>query len=364
MSSQIINDDCYNALKNIDNNSINIGTGSRIGGISTANLTSTKQFTLPDKNGTFAMLTDITGNTVGGGSEIFISASSANSTFRSLSSQTPTNLNITTNDGLILFSGKTFYDNASNSGSGQQVLLSSTIPNLRFRTLSSTTPTNLNITTSGNDILFSAKTFITGATNLDAGIGSFKSADTQTLSFKYLSSSTSALTISTTPDTVVFNIRPKYYGSFQDFNSQSITTNNVGVPMLFRTVDFNNGISIVSGVSGYSQITFSEAGVYNLQFSSQFENTGNSEYNVYIWLRRQGIDFPGSAGYFTIHRLQSGNPGVSLAAWNYLLQVTGTTDYYELVWSTNNAANVHMKYYAAGNPPPAAASVILTVTEV
>jgi hypothetical protein len=44
------------------------------------------------------------------------------------------------------------------------------------------------------------------------------------------------------------------------------------------------------------------------------------------------------------------------------LEVVGG-DYYELIWSTTNYQNVTMEYYSAGNPPPATASVILTVTQ-
>jgi hypothetical protein len=252
----------------------------------------------------------------------------------------------------------------TNNGAGAFVAQSGTSSTVALRSLSSSSPSNLTINASGDLILLSGRTFITTASNNGSGAQVFQSQTTSNLAFRSLSSTTSALTINASGNHVLFNIRPKYYGSFQDFNTQSATTDNVGVPMLYNTVDFNNGISIVSGASGYSQITFQEVGIYNLQFSSQFENIGNSEHNVSIWLRRQGVDFPGSSGYITIHRAQGANPGVILPAWNYLLQVTSSTDYYELIWSTDSAANVFMKYYPAGNPPPAAASVILSVTEV
>jgi hypothetical protein len=322
---------------------------------------------ISDLNGLLSIsgtgLLSVTNNGLGA----FVAQSGTSSTvaLRSLSSQTPSNLNINASGDLILFSSKTFYDNASNgSGGGQQILQSSTIPNLLFRTLSSSTPDNLTLSTSGALILFSGKTFITGATNNGSGNQVYQSADTQTLSFRTLSSTTSALTINASGNHVLFNIRPKYYGSFQDTFTQSATTNNVGVPMLFRTTDFSNGISIVSGVSGYTHITFTSSGIYNMQFSSQFENIDNTEHNVYIWLRRQGVDLAGSSGYITIHRTQGPNIGAALPSWNYLLNVTSSTDYYEIFWSTDSASNVKMKYYPAGNPPPAAASVILSVVEV
>jgi len=58
----------------------------------------------------------------------------------------------------------------------------------------------------------------------------------------------------------------------------------------------------------------------------------------------------------------AGNEGHNIVSWNYLLSVVGG-QYYELIWSTSDATNVTMQYYAASNPPPATASVILTVTQ-
>lgn len=299
----------------------------------------------------------------GGGLNIYQSATTSTLAFKTITSVTPTHITIGDSNGLLSISG-TGILSISNNGAGAFVAQSGTSSTVALRSLSSQTPSNLTINSSGELILFSGKTFLSTASNSGSGANVFQTQSTTNLSFRSLSSTTSALTINASGNHVLFNIRPKYYGSFQDFNTQSATTNNVGVPMLFNTVDFNNGISIVSGTSGYSQITFQEVGIYNLQFSSQFENIGNGEHSVTIWLRRQDTDVVGSSGYITIHRAQGANPGVILPAWNYLLQVTSSTDYYELIWSTDSAANVFMKYYPAGNPPPATASVILSVTEV
>ncbi len=307
----------------------------------------------------------ITGATSnGGGLNIYQSATTSTLAFKTITSETPTHITISDTGSLLRISG-TGLLSVTNNGAGSFVAQSGTSSTVALRSLSSQTPSNLSINASGDLILFSGKTFLSTASNSGSGEQVFQSQTTTNLAFRTLSSTTpNNLTLSTSGNHVLFNIRPKYYGSFQDFVTQSATTNDVGVPMLFRTTDFSNGVSIVSGVSGYSQITFTGAGVYNLQFSSQFENLGNAEHNVYIWLRRQGTDVAGSSGRFTIHRAQGAVNGASLPAWNYLLNVTGSTDYYELVWSTDSAANVLMKYYEAGNPPPAAASVILSVVEV
>ena len=158
-----------------------------------------------------------------------------------------------------------------------------------------------------------------------------------------------------------------YYGAWQDGITQTAAVSNTGYAMIFRLQDVvPNGISIANNGSGNpTRITFANAGIYNIQFSSQFQNTGNSENDVTIWLRLMGSDVGGSSGFVSVpktHGGGSGTPGHSIAAWNYVLDVSAG-QYYELIWSTSNHTEVTMQAYAAGSPPPAAASVILTVTQ-
>lgn len=153
-----------------------------------------------------------------------------------------------------------------------------------------------------------------------------------------------------------------YYGAWQDNVTQTAAASNTGYPMIFRTTDLSNGVSVVTNGTNLTRITFANTGIYNLQFSSQFENTDTQEQDVTIWLRKNGVDVPGSSGFIAVVSSHGGVPGHCIASWNYLLDIVGG-DYYELVWSTTDHTKVTMKYYAAGSPPPAAASVILTVTQ-
>ncbi len=155
-----------------------------------------------------------------------------------------------------------------------------------------------------------------------------------------------------------------YYGAWQDSTTQTAAVNNVGYAIKYDTQDIvPNGISIVNDGSGNpTRITFANTGIYNIQFSAQFQNTSVQLHDVTIWLRLNGVDIPGSSGFLSVPNSHGGTPGHVIAAWNYVLDVVGG-QYYELIWSTDSAVNVTMQYYAAGNPPPAAASVILTVTQ-
>jgi len=153
-----------------------------------------------------------------------------------------------------------------------------------------------------------------------------------------------------------------YYGAWQDNITQTAAVSNTGYEMIFRTIDLSNGVTVVTNGTNLTRITFANTGIYNLQFSSQFQNTSNQLADVTIWLRLNGSDVAGSSGFASIPNSHGGTPGHSIVSWNYLLSVVAG-QYYELVWSTSDAANVTMQYYAAGSPPPSTASVILTVTQ-
>ena len=156
-----------------------------------------------------------------------------------------------------------------------------------------------------------------------------------------------------------------YYGAWQDATSQSAAASNVGYPMIFGTVDLENQVRVVTDGTNLTRITFDNTGIYNLNFSVQIQNTDNAEHDVSIWIRKNGVDVPGSTGYITVPKRRStgaGLEGHTVAGWNYLLSVVGG-EYYQLVWSTTNHTNVTLKYYAAGNPPPSTASTLAIVTQ-
>ena len=156
-----------------------------------------------------------------------------------------------------------------------------------------------------------------------------------------------------------------YYGAWQDVTTQTAVADNVGYAMKFGTIDYENQVRIVSNGTDLTRITFDNTGIYNLNFSVQIQNTDNAEHDVTIWIRKNGVDVPGSAGYCTIPKRRStgaGLEGHTISGWNYLLSVVGG-EYYEIMWSTTNHTNVSLQFYAAGNPPPSTASTLAIVTQ-
>ena len=148
-----------------------------------------------------------------------------------------------------------------------------------------------------------------------------------------------------------------YYAQYQDDLSQPLGAVNVGQPVKFRTMDFSNGVTVNSD----TEITIANTGIYNLQFSFQFQNVDSQEHDVTVWLRKNGSDVAGSAGFVAVVSSHGGVPGHCIPSWNYLLDAVGG-DFYELYWSATSL-DVTLQFYPAGSPPPSTASAIFTVTQ-
>jgi hypothetical protein len=158
-----------------------------------------------------------------------------------------------------------------------------------------------------------------------------------------------------------------YYGQYFDYNDQNATINNVGVPMRFGTLDLSNGITVVSDGTNLTKITFANSGVYNLQFSTQFENLSNAPQDIFIWLRKNGtttaFDVVGSTGYVGLEaRKNPGNPYHIIVTWNFLLDILAG-DFYQIVWATTDITNVGIRFNAGTVNFPSTASTLFTVTQ-
>jgi hypothetical protein len=117
-------------------------------------------------------------------------------------------------------------------------------------------------------------------------------------------------------------------------------------------------------VSG-SRITVANAGMYNLQFSVQLNNSVNATEDIDIWFRKNGTDIPASNSRFGLApRKDVSNPFHIIAGLNYFVDMQAN-DYVQLVWCTSNVG-ANIINYAAGTSPtrPSIPSVIATMTFV
>ena len=157
--------------------------------------------------------------------------------------------------------------------------------------------------------------------------------------------------------------RTKYFnhGAWQSLATQtgSIT---VGTPFTFDTVDVADGVTLVSG----TQLTVPIVGVYNFQWSGQFQNVENTIEQVTVWLRIDGVDVPGSAGIISLPARK--NPSIFgrvVIGWNYFLTLNAG-QYVQIVWLPSIATTTVPTFPASLVTPvhPSTASVIVTVNQV
>jgi hypothetical protein len=148
------------------------------------------------------------------------------------------------------------------------------------------------------------------------------------------------------------------YGAFSSDQDQTATANTATL-MTLNTTDFANGVSIAT-----SKITVVNAGIYNLQFSAQFQNTDTAFQDVYIWLKQNGVDIPGSTGFISVPNRHAGTDGHSIIGWNYFLSMAAN-DYIEIYWSVPNVAVTIQHLAASGTPTkPSTQSVVATMSFV
>jgi hypothetical protein len=123
------------------------------------------------------------------------------------------------------------------------------------------------------------------------------------------------------------------------------------------SITFNNsgsvaGISVVNG----KDITMSQGGTYNIQFSAQLETSAGAD-TVYMWFKKNGTNIGDSASKAVL-----ANNTAQIMTVN-ILDTAVANDYYELAYQTLNG-NATVLYEPATGNIPTIPSVILTVTQI
>ena len=145
------------------------------------------------------------------------------------------------------------------------------------------------------------------------------------------------------------------YGAFQSTADQTAAAINTAYAMTFNTTDYSNGVTVVSS----SRITVTDSGIYNLQWSGQFENTASADHDVMVWIKINGTNLVGSTGFAGIPSKHGSVNGHTIIGWNYFLSLDAT-DYVELWWETDSTT-VSIQAYAAASNYPSTASLIATM---
>ena len=150
------------------------------------------------------------------------------------------------------------------------------------------------------------------------------------------------------------------YGAFQSLVDQTIASTTTAYAMTLDTTDYADGVYI----SNSSRINVRNAGIYNLQWSGQFENSDTQLHDVSVWLRKNGTNIVGSTGFISVPNSHGGINGTIIAGWNYFLELAAN-DYIELYWSATST-QISLQFYPVGTSPtrPSTASLIATMQYV
>jgi hypothetical protein len=151
------------------------------------------------------------------------------------------------------------------------------------------------------------------------------------------------------------------YGAFQDSTDQTAANTTTAYAVTFDTTDFSNGVTL----SDSSRLNVAQAGIYNLQFSIQFQNTTNDGQDVDVWFRKNGTNIDNSNSRFHLTpRKSTGDPSHLIAALNFFVSLAAN-DYVEIMWRPTDIG-VSLEHFATSSTPtrPAIPSVIATITFV
>lgn len=147
------------------------------------------------------------------------------------------------------------------------------------------------------------------------------------------------------------------YGAFQDSTDQTAALVNTAYAVTYNTTDYSLGVSVTNS----SRIKVDYSGLYNLQFSIQFDNADTQIQDTSVWFRKNGTDIAASCSDFSIPNSHGGVNGRLIAALNFFVALQ-KNDYVEIIWSTTST-QVTIQHINTRSTPtrPAVPSVIATM---
>lgn len=147
------------------------------------------------------------------------------------------------------------------------------------------------------------------------------------------------------------------------FSNQTVSlTSNVVTTLTLNNTDANATID-TSLSNGSVQVVY--PGIYNYQFSAQFENSDSQAHDVEVWAQVDGTDVYESATQLTIPSRHGSRNGAAVAAWNFFL-VAEANSTFDLVVAASHP-DVRVAALPASSSPfvrPSIPSLITTVTFV
>ena len=148
------------------------------------------------------------------------------------------------------------------------------------------------------------------------------------------------------------------YASYYHTGSQNLTQNIVYSGSL-SSIDYENGF-IRSGSNGNKNKIYAlNTGIYNMQYSLQFETTNNSAAQIDVWFAKDGNDMPYTDSIFYIP-----TTGYGIGAVNVVTEIISGS-YIELKYATADVnAAVNTVSGSGAYSRPQSPAIILTLTQI
>jgi hypothetical protein len=150
------------------------------------------------------------------------------------------------------------------------------------------------------------------------------------------------------------------YGAVQRTTNKTFAANTATL-VTFDQTDYTNGVTNVTT----DGLHVAQAGIYNYQFSVQWANPDTQIHTTYIWLRKNGVDIPGTASKFDVPSKHGTSDGYLISAANFYVDLSAN-DYVEM-WAASDSTQPYMEAYAAQTSPfamPSIPSVVATLSFV
>lgn len=119
----------------------------------------------------------------------------------------------------------------------------------------------------------------------------------------------------------------------QDSTDQYATATNTPTKVLWNTLD--DGLAFT--LNPNSTATPDYRGIYKIDYSLQVFNTAPQIHELYVWVRQNGTDVPGSTSVFSVPERHGGVDG-ALVAYSSVTFEVAQLDEIALYWATNQAA--------------------------
>lgn len=157
------------------------------------------------------------------------------------------------------------------------------------------------------------------------------------------------------------------YGSFYDYADLALTA-QVATPILLRDPGFSSGVTVPQADGKRYEITFANAGKYNIAFSSQLYNSDNHRRTVTIWLSKNGV----AQSNWQIESSTDLSLGTSadverhVAAWNFFVEAAAGDRFVLMIVASGTGVKIDGGTPVNSVPAglPSIPSTIVTVNQV